>query len=135
MEWVAIAAVVIAIWYWRRKRKTRQNPHIVWRNTHDFGGYTIETSATLREIDPNAYRFDNTAFPQYRITYADEDGVVTDREIYVDNWYKRGGITYYKCWCFLRDERRTFRSDRILDTINVQTGRRIKDISAYVMRG
>lgn len=95
---------------------------------------------SIREYDRNAYRFDGSAFPQYRITYADEDGVVTEREIYVDNWHKRGAVTYYFCWCFERDDRRTFRSDRIIETINVQTGRRIKDISAlscgeFALRG
>jgi len=98
-------------------------------------GAQIILSTSTRPYDRNAHRFDGLAFPQYKITYVDEDGVVTEREIYVDTWRERGSITYYTCWCFLRDERRTFRSDRILKTINVQTGRQIKDIASYLLRG
>lgn len=106
----------------------------VWESRRDIGGVTVATSAQTRIYDPDAYRFDGSAHPQFRISYADEDGVVTERDIYVDRWHKKGNITYYNCWCFLRDEKRTFRSDRILDTINIDTNRRIKDISAYMAR-
>lgn len=76
----------------------------------------------------------NTFYPEYRIEYADADGVVTTRDIAVEYWHKRGSITVYTCWCFLRNERRTFRSDRILSVVNLETNRTIKDISAHQQR-
>ncbi len=141
MEWIIGIIVVLfilgAMFGGGKEKPKRQSSKAAstdWKTTKDYGGYSIEVSGSIREYDRNAYRFDGLAFPQYRITYADEDGVVTEREIYVDNWRKRGAVTYYFCWCFERDAQRTFRSDRILETVNVQTGRRIKDISAYIMR-
>lgn len=113
-------------------RSGNDQKHEIKRVVYD--GFTVETSISTRTYNRDAYRFDGTATPQYAITYADEDGVITDREIYVDAWRKRDGVIYYYCWCFLRDERRTFRSDRILETTNLRTGRRIRDISTYIMR-
>ena len=93
-------------------------------------------STSTREYDPNAYRIDGIARPEYRITYVDADGVVTEREIYVDRWFEgsEDGAVYYSCWCFLKDERRTFRQDRIQSTVNLSTGRRIKSIAKHLMR-
>lgn len=125
---VAVAAIFFAAGYFFGFRR-RTN------GTGDSHGPKILLSSSIRPYDRNAYRFDGLAFPQYKITYADDDGVITERDIYVDTWRESGAVIYYTCWCFLRDERRTFRSDRILKTVNAQTGRQIKDISAYILRG
>ena len=95
---------------------------------------TVSASMSVRDFDPDAYRFDGSAYPEYRITYVDADGVVTEREIYVDTWHDGSGTTIYKCWCFLKDERRTFRQDRIQRTINLRTNRGIKNIAEHRMR-
>lgn len=98
------------------------------------GGLSVSVGAYTREYDHNKYRFDGTAHPQFRIKYIDEDGSTTTREIYVDRWRKSSGVTRYECWCFLRDEKRTFRSDRMLEIVNLDTNRKIKDISTYRAR-
>ena len=72
--------------------------------------------------------------PEFRITYHDEDGVITERDIYVQSHGRKSGHMYYFCWCFLRDEQRTFRGDRIMKTVNLDTHREIKDIAAYLER-
>lgn len=128
---LVIIAVILIIWFAPRVLNTGVRKPAQSQNA---GIYIIETSTETREYDINSYRYDGLARPQYKITYADEDGVVTDREIYIHNFYKRGGVAYFQCWCFLRDEKRTFRSDRILDTVNLSTNRRIKDLYAYIMR-
>ena len=120
----------------KRERKKNQPPREAsTEQTRELpNGLVIQTSMSTRSYDPNAYRFDGIAYPEYRITYADEDGVVTERDIYVHTWRNRGAIVYYDCWCYLREERRTFRSDRILETVNLQTNRKIRDISQHRMR-
>ena len=134
MEWFIAIAIFVGLFWWSARRSSANHFHGRPREPEQ-SGYIFQTSATVREIDPNAYRIDGTAYPQFNITYADEDGVVSKRDIFVDRFYKKGGVTHYRCWCFLRDDLRTFRGDRILETVNLQTGRRIKDIEAYWMRG
>ena len=101
---------------------------------HDGSGYTVETSASLRSFDPEAYRFDGIAEPEFRIEYASGDGSVSIRDIFVYDHRVSGAVTHYDCWCFLRDERRRFRSDRMLSIINLRTNRRVADIAAYLTR-
>jgi hypothetical protein len=103
-------------------------------NTHSETKNVVTVQFNTRSDDRNSYRFDGYAVPEYRIEYADADGVVTTREIYLNTWRSRGSLHYLDCWCFLRDERREFRSDRILSAINLSTNRRIKDIVAHRSR-
>ena len=107
------------------QRDARDSPRLAFQ-------FTVGTETTT--YDSDAYRFGGSAYPEYRITYADSDGVVTEREIFVDNWYSRDGVHHLKCWCFLRDEKRQFRSDRILSSVNLSTNRKIKDIVAHKQR-
>ncbi|WP_029074402.1 WYL domain-containing protein [Kaistia adipata] len=138
MAWIIGFVVVLLVLAMLGRSKCSTPPTTDTQFSHktitDHGDLRIVTEASMREYNPHAYRFDGLAYPEFRITYADEDGVVTEREIYVDGWRKRGAVTYYFCWCFERDDRRTFRSDRILEIVNVQTGRQIKDIVAYRTR-
>lgn len=95
------------------------------------GGLSVSVGAYTREYDPDKYRYDGLADPEFRIKYRDEDGSITTRDIYVHRWRRSGGVIRYECWCFLRDEKRTFRSDRMLEIVNLYTNRKIKDIAAY----
>ncbi|TFE95280.1 hypothetical protein B5M44_21865 [Shinella sumterensis] len=124
-----LAAYILYTLFLRRRERAENRDE----SAHSRG-LVVQTSISAREYDPNAYRFDDIARPEYRITYADEDGVVTTRDIYVHTWRQRAAVIYYDCWCYLRDERRTFRSDRILETVNLQTNRKIRDISQHRMR-
>ena len=72
------------------------------------------------------------AVPQFRISYADIDGVVTDRDIFVSGSSGSGRSTVFHCWCFLRNEERSFRNDRIISATNLKTGRSIKNLAAYM---
>ena len=125
-----VAFYFIFSYIWNRFRDRHKASH----DTTSQPKLSIIIEASTKPYDRNAYRFDGNAFPEFEIEYVDADGVVTNREIYVENYYQADNCIYYRCWCFLRDERRSFRSDRILKVKNISTGRKIKDIAAYLSR-
>lgn len=129
---LAVAAGVV--WVLRRWRRDREEVRPWPEDPPEPAQVTLSLSMETRAYDPAKNRFDGLAYPEFHIVYADEDGVVTDRDIFVHDWRKKGQVTYYDCWCYLRDQRRMFRSDRMLEITNLSTKRKIKDISAYRTR-
>lgn len=123
---VIVACIVVGNLVFRRL--FRQRP------AQPRSGISYSTAASLRSYDPSAYRFDGIARRQFRIEYADVDGVVTERDIFVHNWKDQGSYQLLDCWCYLRDERRSFRTDRMLSIVNLATNRPIKDIVRYLSR-
>lgn len=67
----------------------------------------------------------------FEITYADADGVITERVIRVQEVRGENGFTYIDAHCFLADAKRTFRGDRILSMKNHRTGEQIRDPSKF----
>jgi len=58
--------------------------------------------------------------------YADADGVVTRRMVAM----RSGGRRYIRGWCFLRQDDRTFRMDRVLAYLDPVTGERLPSLAA-----
>lgn len=143
MEWLLIIVVfggIAAVIFANLRPKVEHEVH------HGPGGsltdptperqrsMSISTSMSVRPYDPDKPLFDGLAYRQFRIEYADEDGVVTERDIYVDRIRDRSDFYMMDCWCFRRNEKRTFRSDRVISARNVDTNRKLKDIRAFMNR-
>ena len=48
------------------------------------------------------------------ISYAPKGGDISSRRVRILRWFHgRNGFTYFRAWCFLRGEERTFRADRV----------------------
>lgn len=69
----------------------------------------------------------------YEIEYADGNGVVTNRVIRVHSVEDAGYFAYIHAHCYLADDARTFRSDRILSMTDHRTRERIADPKAYFL--
>lgn len=70
----------------------------------------------------------------FEITYADADGVVTDRKIRPISIHllpQRGDL-FIRAYCAERDAERTFYSSRIQRCINLQTKRRLSNLGQYL---
>ncbi len=67
----------------------------------------------------------------YEIEYADGFGVVTNRVIRVEQVYRGVETGYVEAFCYLRDDLRTFRTDRIQAMFSHRTGERIADPVAH----
>lgn len=136
MEAIILLAVVFGLGFWLGRLTGRRSRGEVPMTAPEVAamkpGATPNTFRSFRrdtlgyEADPWRHRR-----PEFRIAYADEDGEITEREIYVHSHGRRSGQMYYFCWCFLREEERTFRGDRIMKAVNLDTGREIKDLAAY----
>ncbi|MGV2980680.1 WYL domain-containing protein [Camelimonas sp. ID_303_24] len=70
--------------------------------------------------------------PQFRIEYADEDGVVTERDVFLLAIREDGDLVYCIVWCFVRNDARTLRADRILSASDLMTGKSIESLSPYL---
>lgn len=68
----------------------------------------------------------------FKIKYKDGNGNITNREIYIKKFGKASFGGFILAHCFLRDANRTFRTDRILECIDGETGEYIKDTSNYL---
>lgn len=122
---LALLLVVGGVGYWLGRRSRKETA---------ADGAVVQISTSVTSHDPTKYRFDGIARPEFRIEYADDDGVVTTRDIYVYRYRENQDVWNLDCWCYLRDDRRTFRSDRILSAINLDTNRKIQDIVRYLQR-
>ncbi len=136
MEWIVgtgLLLIVITISFFlllRGKRPGGPAPDV----THPALDKDLSASPTRPSSVPQAtYRFGGKAIPQFHIVYAGDDGARTGRTIYVKGWSRQRGLTYYTSWCFLRDEERNFRSDRIIEA-TLENGRPITDIAAYLSK-
>lgn len=69
----------------------------------------------------------------HEIEYADGDGVVTKRVIRVNSVEDARYFAYLHAYCYLADDVRTFRSDRILSMTDHRTGDRIADPTVYFL--
>lgn len=135
--WLTIGAAVALFFLWRAKR-SRSQP------TSEFEIRTsITTTVDSRPDKPANPRFATweeamnrpvTDDLRFLIQYADADGVVTERIITP----KMIRLTAHQpevrilAYCHLRGEERTFRSERIMGTTNLQTNRPLKDLGQHL---
>jgi len=68
---------------------------------------------------------------RFEITYEDADGVQTERRINFRKCTSKGDRHYVYAVCLERKALRTFRSDRILDAVALETGEWIHDPETY----
>lgn len=73
---------------------------------------------------------------RFSIEYADYNGEITERIITPKMIHLMGGRSeiYISALCHLRNEERTFRSDKILSSRNLKTNRIISDLGAYLRK-
>ncbi len=133
MEALVLLAIVLGLGIWLGRR-SRRSPPAALKRVAEASAPEVVFSTSVRKIDENAYRFDGIARPEFRIRYKDEGGEITERDVYVYRYAKRQNVTHFVCWCFLRDEQRVFRADRIEHIRNLATGREIRDLEKYLER-
>jgi|GEM_PF-4975462 len=139
MDWLLIAAVVLVVaWFVRRRARKTDNP---------APNPPFEASVTVREIEskPDNPRFATweeamnrrvTDRLRFAIEYADTDGIVTERVIvpHMIRLTAHEPEVLIEAWCELRREERSFRSERILKTTNLQTDRPLKDLGQWLRK-
>lgn len=68
----------------------------------------------------------------WRIRYRDADGSESERDIDVEGAQKDGRHTMFFAFCRLRNDHRSFRSDRILSCIDLDTGEVIDNPARHI---
>lgn len=71
---------------------------------------------------------------QIEIEYQDFAGDCTRRVVSVQGFSKsrRGAPGYLEAFCYLRQEPRTFRLDRIVQAVDMETGEILEDLEAFL---
>jgi hypothetical protein len=67
-----------------------------------------------------------------RISYRKESGEISDRTVDIDRFGHLAGNAYLHGLCHLRRDGRTFRVDRIIRLVDVETGEVIEDTLAWL---
>lgn len=139
MEWIVgiglflIIIIATSFFLLLRRRNPGDVPALEERHLAQEEAPRSASPTRTSSVFQDHYRFDGKAIPQFHIVYAGDDGARTGRTIYVKGWSRRRGLTYYTSWCFLRDEERVFRSDRIIEA-TLENGRPIPDIAVHLSK-
>ncbi len=125
MELIILILIVSIIIYYKKKRKKEKTNQIKTKvkieEKDNFEGWFYDEVENYVPINKT-----------FNIKYKDGNGNITKREIYINKYGKASFGGFILAHCFLRDENRTFRADRILECIDCETGEYIKDISKYL---
>lgn len=122
---VLIAAIAFFLirWLWPRQRKRRRNKAVTRRE--DLGnGITLET--TEQPIYNHGATLPRGAFREYWIEYANAEGEISERDIYVLSVDPGGEMV--KAWCFEANDIRSFRSDRVQRAKHLRSGKRVEHL-------
>lgn len=102
---IAIAVVVLILWWQRARQKPLELTSV-------FAGR-----------------------PAVRMTYADRDGVITSRNVFILSLeIENARVTRFQAWCTTRNAQREFRIDRVLDMTDMQTGEHVAQPASYLLR-
>lgn len=69
-----------------------------------------------------------------QFTYVDAYGQETVRQVLAHHFERAGTMLYINAYCYLRQEERQFRADRMTDIIDIDTGEVIEDLNTLVAR-
>lgn len=118
MAWYWFILIAIAIYYlgYTQGKNEKNN-----RNKKDYKHSTINT-------DDYDYH-QNPPNPEFWIEYCDAEGEITKRNI-TPLWDMPN--TAFRAWCHLRADERTFRNERILRCIQLNTKIEIIDLKGYL---
>lgn len=121
-------------WIRGRKRPAASSAHERLQST------TAASSPHAPDEDEDAWEGDfwsiaspKTVAAQLRIDYVDANGTATTRSVQVREFGPYGGQTLILGRCLLRNESRTFRSDRIQACIDEETGEVVTDVVAHLL--
>ena len=121
--WNELLGIILSFWVVILALKVRGLKRLLARARKESADYrraakkTVEDRwrvSTMREINLKLVMEAMEWFDQFRITYVDFNGEVTERVIEPLRIYSNEGSIYIHAFCFLRGEDRTFRTDRII---------------------
>ncbi|PHO10306.1 hypothetical protein CPG37_04470 [Malaciobacter canalis] len=134
MEWLIIILLLVIIWLLVKKKNkntnTNKDHNIVMRfetnndyeNDDTFEGWFYDEVQDYVNLNKNL-----------KITYKDAKGKETKREIFMYRFGEASFGGFILAHCSLRDENRTFRTDRIIECIDFDTGEYIENVEEYLM--
>ena len=111
MDIVAVALLFLAIVAWISLRQSHKTPDHAEARQDERLYVDIESNTTGNKVRVYPY-------PGYKIDYVDADGVITTRPIYI----LAADRQHFDAYCFLRNDVRTFRIDRVLDMYAIGKG-------------
>ena len=125
---ILILIVSVVVYFYKKKRKKKKIYQAVSRfhnkenkEKDSFEGWFYEEVKDYISLNKI-----------YKIKYKDAFENITNRKINIKKYGKAKFGGFILAHCFLRDEARTFRTDRILEFIDAETGEFVNDVSSYL---
>ncbi len=135
MTWFILLVLVALVVYFAFIRKPKTNEIVIRVETTTSPTSGDFSDEALEEEKDNWERFDFysarmlPAKGRYQISYEDQRGLKTEREIQVKRVYENGGQYAIDAHCFLRNAHRSFINDRIKKAINIETGEIVESLA------
>jgi hypothetical protein len=98
---------------------------------HEPAGAVPEDSSDLISTKPAQPTPNDVEGRLIKFDYCDADGKETTRTVNCYRVWHGDGCTYVQGWCMLRNELRTFRTERMSNLLEVRTAKRISDPVGY----
>lgn len=134
---LVVIATVLCIVFFRKPKTNEIVVRIETASSPSSGPTTADNG--LDEEKDNWERFNYygaKTLPgkgRYRISYEDQRGLRTEREIQVKRVYENGGEYALDAHCFLRNAHRSFVNEQIRRAINVDTGEIVENLARHAM--
>lgn len=134
MEWLVLILIVAAGVRFYKKRKISNQDNILIKENKSF--------EVKKYYDKDSDNFEGWFYEEvedyipikksFKIKYKDGKDNITNREIYINKFGKAPFGGFILAHCSLRNGNRTFRTDRITECIDIESGEYINDISRYL---
>lgn len=133
MEAWIILIVLIVIYIYKR----RQSRFKTQTTKKSNAGYIVTafTSASTREGDKATDNWKEKLIPvnaTLHLNYQNSEGEITERTVDVQKFGYYNDFAYLTGFCRLRQDPRTFRIDRILQCVDMETGEIIENIYTFL---
>jgi Ca2+/Na+ antiporter len=108
----------------------------IQKSEHDIGdlNFSIKSSKRVIEIPDNTYEDWEKQYKNHPdtlfIEYSDVDGNASSRYIEPEEIYSKGKVIYIRAFCFMYEDERTFRADRIT-RLHEKPGVEVTDIEGF----
>lgn len=131
--WLVLAAIALHLVFFRKQKRHE----IVIRVESSVLSSAVDINAVNAEVDAkdNWESFDFyrakmiPANGRYRITYEDQLGLKTDRDIVVKRVHEHDGRYAIDAHCLLRNEHRSFLGEGIKKSVNLDSGEIVADLA------
>ncbi|MBF0340919.1 MAG: hypothetical protein HQL95_08160 [Magnetococcales bacterium] len=125
---IAIAAILYVVLFAKIILYIRNNNRLINEKITKFNNIDSKDTETNQEIYVNEIIKNKFLYAKVSFIYKDREGKITNRTASV-NMYKNQGQEYLQCYCYLRNQLRTFIARNMSNCVDIDTGEKFNNVS------